>query len=273
MLSALRLSTALLLVALTCPAPAIAADEQPDIYILAGQSNMSGRGALDDLSAGERAVDPAIQLFGNDGQERPATEPLDDAAGQLDAVSADRMAAVGPGLFFARALHRLNDRPILLVPCAKGGSSMAEWRPADSRNTLYGSCLARVREANGRLAGVLWYQGETDADKPTAIAADWSRGFRELVARFRSDAANPTVPVVMVQLSDRPDAEANRTRFANWSLVQEQQGRVDLPCTSSVSARSLPRNADDLHLSTAGQRRLGDMLASAMDDLHRRGCH
>lgn len=273
MLSAMRISClASLLAATVFSVPATGEAGTADVYILAGQSNMSGRGALDELSEAEGMSDPAIRIYGNDGQERVATEPLDDASDQVDAVSVDRMAAVGPGLFFARAMRSRDGRPILLVPCAKGGSSVGRWQPAEARDTLYGSCLARVRDAGGRLAGVLWYQGETDAERPAPAASRWRQAFAALVARARADADNPDLPVAFVVISDKPDRAEYGDRFASWSLVQAQQRGVDLPCTASVPAAGLPRNADDLHLSTAGQRVLGGLLADAMTDLHRRGC-
>lgn len=123
---------------------------KPDVYLLTGQSNMSGRGLIAELTPEERVADPAIQLYGNDETTRPSLDPLDDATGQVDAVSSDAgIAAVGPGLFFARATRALRHRPILLVPCAKGGSSIGQWKPGGARDTLYGSCLARAQAVGG----------------------------------------------------------------------------------------------------------------------------
>ena len=75
--------------------PAWAAPRKADVYLLTGQSNMSGRGLLEELTAEERVADPAIRLYGNDGVTRPALDPLDDPAGQVDAVS--RSAGRGDG--------------------------------------------------------------------------------------------------------------------------------------------------------------------------------
>ncbi|MBO9543334.1 MAG: hypothetical protein J7528_02305 [Caulobacter sp.] len=99
--------------------------QTPDVYLLTGQSNMSGRGLVEELTAEERVADPAITLYGNEGTIRPAVEPLDTAVGQVDAISTDTIAAVGPGLFFARTLHGLNGRPILLVPAPRAAR---RWR-------------------------------------------------------------------------------------------------------------------------------------------------
>ncbi|MCU6454111.1 sialate O-acetylesterase [Sphingomonas sp. A2-49] len=239
-----------------------------DVYVLAGQSNMSGRGALAALTPAERVADPRIRLYGNDARWRDALDPLDDAADQIDAVSADRQAAVGPGLPFARRMLRGRGRPVALVPCAKGGSAIAAWHADAAPDTLYGSCLRRTREARGRLAGLLWYQGESDAQAPTADL--WSDRFAALVAALRQDLAAPRLPVVFVRIADRPTINADR--YPYWTMVQDRQASVALPCVAMVSAGGLTRNPDDLHLDTGAQRRLGARIAEAMIRLQRRGC-
>ncbi|USU13631.1 sialate O-acetylesterase [Sphingomonadaceae bacterium OTU29THOMA1] len=257
-------------VAIGVPATGPAASPvEAEVYILAGQSNMSGRGALSELSTTDRVADERITVYGNGGMLRVALDPLDDASGQVDAVSADRQAAVGPGLPFARAMLRRHGRAILLVPCAKGGSSMAQWAPGGDRSTLYGSCIARAREAGGRIAGMLWYQGESDA-RDVATAARWSAAFADLVTAFRRDLRMPQLAVSAVSLSDRPVRDADR--YPGWTDIQRQQTHLKIACTDGVSAAGLPHNADDLHLATRAQQRLGTMLAGSMTRLRREGC-
>lgn len=236
-------------------------------YILAGQSNMSGRGALDALLPEERLPDPAIRLYGNDGQWHAALDPVDSAQGQIDEVSADKIAAVGPGLSFARRMLVLGGRPVNLVPCAKGGTSIARWAPAAGRDTLYGSCLARAREAGGKIAGILWYQGETDGEKPPEEAARWGAAFTDLVAAFRRDLGEPALPLVFVQIANQPARPEDAGHYPGWAAVQQAQAQISLPCTGMVSAAGLSRNPDQMHLDTAAQRSLGVSLAEAMASL------
>lgn len=240
------------------------APEPPEIYVLMGQSNMSGRGVLAEAPAGYGAPDPRIRLYGNDGQWRDAVDPLDSAVGQVDPVSADvTIAAVGPARSFADALlAKRPTRRIVLVPCAKGGSSIGQWAPSAARSTLYGSCLARVREAApaGRLAGLLWYQGEADAEDP-ARAAAWAASFTRVIDSFRADLGAPDVRVLVVGLSDMPTSGPFAGRYPAWSVIQDAQRTV--PGAIHVSAAGLPKNPDQLHLSTAGQIALGRRMADA----------
>jgi hypothetical protein len=254
-------------------APGASARTKPDVYILAGQSNMSGRGLLADLRPDETIADPGIMLYGNDGRWRPALDPLDDATGQIDEVSSDHaLPAVGPGLTFARTLRMREHRPVALVPCAKGGSSITLWKPDDGRSSLFGSCIARVREAGGHLAGILWYQGESDAERPAAEAGEWPARFTEMIAAFRQRLGAPRLPVVFVRIGDRPDGDGDYSKFPNWPLIQSLQTDVHLPCAVMVSAGGLPRKEDHLHLTTEAQRTLGIRLAEAMGAIRRQGC-
>jgi hypothetical protein len=235
------------------------------IYLLMGQSNMSGRGVLTEIAPGTLDLDDRIQLYGNDGRWRKAAEPLDTAQGQIDKVSSDP-DGVGPGLAFAKAiLKRHPGRPIGLVTCAKGGSAIGEWKRSTERSTLYGSCLARAREAApfGQIAGILWYQGETDA-RSEAAAQAWAGRFAEMIIQFRSDLGKPDLPVAVVGLGDQPRSGKYAGQFPAWSTVRESQERLRLDHQVYVSAAGLPRNPDELHLNTDSQVRLGQALAKVM---------
>jgi hypothetical protein len=274
----MRLAGSVSLLLLALAATPAAAARKPDVYLLTGQSNMSGRGLVEELTPEERVADPAIRLYGNDEKIRPALDPLDDATGQVDAVSSDAgIAAVGPGLFFARAVRAARHRPILLVPCAKGGSSIEQWKPNEgkpggARDTLYGACLARAQAVGGRVKGILWYQGETDAGRADSAPA-WRAAFEGLVARFRQDLSDERLPIAVVQLADPPSPRVSAPKtYPSWAAIQAVQAGPLPACVAMVPARGLPMKPDELHLTTAAQRVVGARLAAAMEDLRRSGC-
>ncbi|ESQ79638.1 sialate O-acetylesterase [Asticcacaulis sp. YBE204] len=267
-------STALL--ALTVTAAQAEPPKDMDIYLLMGQSNMSGRGDLSTLPPDARKTDPRIWLYGNDGVWKLAADPLDSSTGQIDAVSnelsskGEDKAGVGPGLSFAKALK--TKRPVGLVTCAKGGSSLGQWTPNPARDRLYGSCLARAKEAagKGRIVGVLWYQGETDG-RSNDTASTYGARLTGLVTHVRTDLNDACLPWVIVGLADQPDP-AKSNGYTAWAEVQAQQKAFTVNRVGYVSAAGLPKNNDDLHLTTEAQLILGVRLAAEMRKVQKRPC-
>jgi hypothetical protein len=244
----------------------------PLVFLLMGQSNMSGRGVLAEVPGGALDPDARIYMFGNDGAVAGAREPVDSALNQKDGVSADLAAGVGPGLAFAKQLVRIDpDRRIILVPCAKGGSAIRAWQRNQAASSLYGSCLNRARHVagSGHVAGVLWYQGESDAESPELVRR-WPVAFKRLVQDLRRDLRTPRLPVAMVAIGDRPTEGVYGKRFPEWRAMQRAQTKIEGRCIARVTAAGLPRNIDGLHLSTAAQIELGRSLAAAWEALNDR---
>src|SRR6185436_14868221 len=114
------------------------------LFVLAGQSNMSGRGVSVPFPETGR-----IFLFANDYHWKTARDPLDSADHQVDEISADALAGTGPGLSFATELAKTYPQKIIgLIPCAKGATTIFEWERRLGDDTLYGSCLKRMRAAS-----------------------------------------------------------------------------------------------------------------------------
>jgi len=240
------------------------------LYLLTGQSNMSGRALLPNPAP---AAVPGVYVFGNDGRWHEGREPVDFAEGQIDDVSADPGSGAGPSIAFAAALREKHpDRPIGLVPCAKGGSSIAEWRRDLGDHTLYGSCLKRARAAStaGTITGVLFFQGETDGmssplTAPPPDPTGWAAAFRTFVADLRRDLAAPALPVVFAEIGPVPPGGP----FPAWEHVKEAQRSIDLPGVARIRSDDQPLR-DPLHFDFEGQQVLGRRFAEAMDGLVRR---
>src|SRR5688572_23025136 len=157
------------------------------LFILAGQSNMVGWAPIPD---GEK-TDPRIYVFGKDYRWRIADHPIEAAFNQVDTVSENRIAGFGPAMNFALAsLDRHPDIVIGLIPCAKNSSAIIQWQKDLSDQSLYGSCLKRVRAASvmGEISGLLFFQGEEDAldpiqyPQPEPHPGDWARLFSAFMA-------------------------------------------------------------------------------------------
>lgn len=240
---------------------------QMSLFILAGQSNMVGWAPVPE----EEKTGSRIYVFGNDYRWRVASEPIDHANNQVDKVSEDRIAGYGPALGFASAsLDRHSQIVIGLIPCAKNSSSIVQWQRNLSDQTLYGSCLKRARAAStmGQIAGVLFFQGETDAQDPIqyptpeANPFDWAELFTMFVTDLRIDLNQPSLPVVFAQLGSNSAPQA----FINWEVVKQQQFSVQLPMTAMIVTDDLPL-LDGVHFTTQSYQIIGERFAEAYWDL------
>ena len=118
-------------------------------------------------------------------------------------------------------------------------------------------------------AGILFYQGETDASDPLLyptkgiISPDlWASKFSEMVQNWRSDLASPNLPVVFAQLATHGDPKS----FINWETIKQQQASVNLPFCGMIKTDDLIV-VDGVHLSIESYQEVGKRFAAAYLDL------
>ena len=236
------------------------------LYVLVGQSNMVGTADVPK----DIMTSANIYAFGNDYHWQTAIAPVDDATNQVDAISIDKDAGFGPALPFAQALIAENNNQIIgLVPCAKSGSSITDWEKSPSDQSLYGSCLKRVRAAStmGTVSGILFFQGETDAIAPEKFPslnpdpAAWAEKFATFAYNFRADIGSPGVPLVYAQLGQPADLE----ELPYWETVQQQQASLQIPNAAMVTTKDLPM--EGVHFTAQGYKTIGERFAAAMNSL------
>jgi sialate O-acetylesterase len=247
-----------------------------DLWILAGQSNMEGVGDLVDV----QPPDPMVHSFDLADRWLIAEEPLHNLVGAADRVHwrtnaqgepqrltgqwlqkyiQERKKGAGIGLAFASLLVKRTGVPIGLIPCAHGGTSMDQWSPAlkeSGPDSLYGSMFRRFLATGGKVMGILWYQGESDAN-PKAVG-EFKKKFEDFVSRVRVDFGEPEMPFYFVQIG-RHISDANQVE---WNQVQQAQleAEHDLPHTGMVAALDLSLD-DGIHVSTPDLKRIGHRLA------------
>jgi hypothetical protein len=233
------------------------------LFILTGQSNMVGWAPIPE---GE-PTDPRVYVFGKDYRWRIANHPIEDATNQVDMVSENRIAGFGPAMDFALAsLERHPDIVIGLIPCAKNSSGIIQWQRDLSDQTLYGSCLKRIRAASpmGEIAGILFFQGETDAVDPIRYPdppphpSEWSALFTAFVTDLRNDLDQPDLPVVFAQIGSNWAPEV----YPNWDFIMQQQASLQLPMSAMITTFDLPLH-DGIHYTTDSYRIIGRRFAEA----------
>lgn len=252
-----------------------------DLWILGGQSNMQGCA----LQSAALPAIPAVRAFYMNDRWAPARDPIHNLWDAVDAAHTlvfeikpveTPGRGVGPGVAFGQAMYELTGVPQGLLACAHGGTSMGQWNPRlknQGGKSLYGATVRRVMKNGGRVAGVVWYQGCSDANPENAPL--YMKRMKELIAAFRRDSGDPDLPFVAVQI-----AGVYNTAFDTpaWNSVQVQQDRLQESVKRCAVVPAIDLEYDDqIHLDGPSQHRLGRRLAKAMlaviagDPLRRRG--
>ncbi|XP_076888969.1 putative carbohydrate esterase At4g34215 [Bidens hawaiensis] len=229
-----------------------------DVFILAGQSNMAGRGGVidrywDGIIPPEVKPSPGkIFRLGGDLRWVDAHEPL-----HVD-IDINKTCGVGPGMAFANAA--LRRYPVIgLVPCAIGGSGIEEWSRGGRLYELLTRRAGAAVKGGGAIRAVLWFQGERDTLN-ISDAELYQERLHKLFIDLRSDLKSPLLPVIQVALAsgEGPYVET----------VRKAQQAINLPIVMTVDAKGLLLQPDGLHLSTNAQVQVGKMLAHAMLQSH-----
>jgi len=247
-----------------------------DLWVLAGQSNMEGVG---DLGADVETPHPLVHAFASREEWEAAEEPLHwlgesprpihRALWGLPMPTAPeprephRAKGAGLGLSFGKALAEATGTPIGLLPSAHGGTSMDQWSPSrrsEGGASLYGATLARAVAVGGKVAGILWYQGESDCSP--AEAALYTARMAALVAAFRADFGQPDLPFYLVQLGGWV-ADPQPESVNGWNAIREAQRRLPETVASCAVVSAIDLGLDDgIHIGTPDLKRLGRRLAA-----------
>ncbi|MBQ9366988.1 MAG: sialate O-acetylesterase [Victivallales bacterium] len=259
------------------------------LVLLAGQSNMAGRGYAvpDDL-----IVIPNLLMIRPDGKWQPAIEPITKDRNFVGTFSSSgekvigkdpfetvlpegdqKVCGVGPGRTFGRLLAEANpDRVVGLIPCAVGGTSIAAWMPCgvddwDPNNYPYDFAIKKAREAqkSGKIVAVLWHQGENDAGKQTE---NYLEKLRTVIQNFRRDLLlGNDVPFIAGDMAsfypERPSAHIDIVDNALEVLATED------PTFLVVHTKDLMHCGDNLHYDTVSQHELGKRYFEAYQQFNR----
>jgi hypothetical protein len=230
------------------------------LVLLAGQSNMAGRGRVE---AQDRVADPHVWMLDSAGRWVPAVDPV-----HFDKPS----AGVGPGRAFALAVTARDPSAVIgLVPVAVGGTGITSWTPggydAATRTHPYDDAMRRVRIAapRGRFVAILWHQGESDSNAKDAPL--YEARLREVITRFRTELAAPDAPFLIGELGHFPEKPWTLYRAAIDSV--HQRVAATTAHAAYVSADGLGHRGDTLHFNSAAARELGRRYAAAYAALMR----
>jgi Carbohydrate esterase, sialic acid-specific acetylesterase len=232
------------------------------IVLLAGQSNMAGRGVI--RPAIDTVSYPNIFCMNRDSVWVRAKNPL-----HYDKPE----AAVGMGISFAHelALKLGGNVKIGLVPCAAGGTIISQWLtnyyfPVTSNSTgnyyLYDNLIKRAKKAaqSGKIIGMIWHQGEsdaTDASYPT-----YQNNLKTFFEKVRTDLKAPNLPIVAGELGRFLVKSKTYTRGDSINNIINSL-KLTLPFYDVASSEGLLAQ-DGVHFTSDSQVVLGKRYAGLL---------
>lgn len=223
------------------------------VFILAGQSNMAGRGFIEPQ---DTIPHENIFTINKEGLSILAKEPLHFYQPKLTGLDC--------GMSFGRNLvSELNDDiSIVLLPTAVGGSTINYWLNDSVFNgvNLRSNLIEKIEWAkeHGTLKGVLWYQGESDAtDEKTP---NYECDLKKLIYLIRFVAKDSQLPIVAAELGAPVRDEEMRNNWAKITniiykvVIEDKNMRI-------VKTNDLTRKSDFVHLDSPSLRIIGERYA------------
>jgi sialate O-acetylesterase len=232
-----------------------------EVWICSGQSNMEWS-ADSKINNSEEEVknanQPDIRLF--HVKKLGSESPQNNCFAKWEICTPETMHSFSAvGYFFGKNLQKNLNVPIGIIEAAWGGTGAEVWVRPDlvESDPLLRECAEKLEITawwpskpgvlyNGmiapllpfRIAGAIWYQGESNADNPES----YLKLFRTLIENWRHDFGND-FPFYYVQIAPFTYDKATRA-----PLVREMQMRtLDVPKTGMVVVSDLVDNVNDIH--------------------------
>jgi len=220
------------------------------VFIMAGQSNMAGRGFVEpqDTISSER-----ILTINKSNEVILAKEPLH--------FYEPSMAGLDCGMSFAKTL--LTKVPenvsILLIPTAVGGSSINKW-VGDSIHRevkLLSNFKEKVKLAKkyGEIKGVIWHQGESNANKKGFL--NYEENMSVLFREFRKTVGDKKLPILIGELGSY--SKNNESKQLINKKIQNYIRKDDN--SFFITTSDLKDRGDKVHFNSEGQRIMGSRFA------------
>ncbi len=233
------------------------------VYILAGQSNMAGRGKVEPL---DTIPDSRIFTINKEGKLILAKEPLH--------FYEPTMTGLDCGLSFGKELlkHVPDSISILVIPTAVGGSSIGQWiNDSTFRNvTLLTNFKEKIEigKKYGTIKGILWHQGENDATAQETIEI-YDKQLQKLFSLFRNEINKSELPILIGELGSFSKTDDN------WQAINSKIEKYIKTDTNSylIKTNDLKDKGDKIHFNSEGQREIGKRFAKKYIEIEGKPAH
>jgi len=265
-----------------CSDDSISKYTQVDVFIMSGQSNTGGNGLINDLSG--------VNGFSGQSLDREQYNYMllnyhDTASDQTSTLNNLSLAKIKPGLTtksntlhgaeisFADYYLERTGRPVAIIKYYVDGSAISKFDKTNSfaetgtgnRNAwdgLIDSITFGLQELSDNnieytTKGLIWWQGESDANEPQASA--YGTNLSTLLSDVRTHLNSANLPATFIQLQNTTATDIN--------TIQDQQR--DVANTDANSTLVTTNGITDLmlgttHWTSAGHVEIGNRLAGSL---------
>ncbi len=218
------------------------------VFIMAGQSNMAGRGFVEPK---DTIPSKRVLTINKNKEIILAKAPIN--------IYEPSFKGLGCGLSFGkRLIEQIPDSiSVLILPTAVGGSSIYKWLGDSTHRDV--PLLTNFKEkvefgrSIGILKGILWHQGESDANKNNSI--NYEDRLHELFSNFREIAEDNELPILLGEIgsfSKNIYFTSINNQIRNYALTHD---------LILIKTSDLKDKGDKLHFNSAGQRLMGQRFA------------
>lgn len=207
-----------------------------DLFLFMGQSNMAGRGIVDEES-GESA--PVI-LPGGGYEYRavtapdrlcPMEEPFGKEENRKDGIDDGERKTGSLATAFINAYYQCTKTPVIAISASKGGSSILEWQPGgnfleDAKERLKsGRQYLTEHGYSIRHIYMLWCQGETDGDREMG-SEEYRLYFEQMLAEMKEAGTEKCFLIRIGEYNGEGASDYNKIIEAQTQIPKENQDVV-----------------------------------------------
>jgi len=200
-----------------------------------------------------------------------------------------KSAGVGPGNSFALAY----DKPLGLIPCAVGGTTLEEWTsdyvcwPAPENAKYHPGCHNLLSStfrslwlsgSDFKLTGILFYQGESDCSLDISLAETYGKRFNRFVKELRTllGLAENLISSMALSATDQHPPKVSRVipflscvvtstrQLPHLSMVRRQQNESKMDHVVVIDTMGCSLQPDEIHLDSVSLCSLGSEMARQM---------
>ena len=225
-------------------------------FLLIGQSNMAGRGNLNEASK----IDTSRIFILRNGRWQKMFRP----------INPDRsFSGVSLAESFAEAYSQKYDVDVGLICCADGGTALSQWMPSE---LLFDNAVnnAKLAARTSEIVGVLWHQGEADCSKD--LYPTYQKRFEIMMNSLRAELNLCDVPFVLGGLGDFLNDCSLDENLKNYQHINDSLKNIAAKNKNIgfASAEGLTSNPDNLHFNSESLYKFGIRYFEEFEKLNKR---